>query len=98
MPQFDVYTSADGTLLLDCQSEALAHLDTRLAAPLLLVEKAPAPRLRLNPVFEINGELHVLVTQFAATVRSNQLRNKIASLDRSRFDIIGAFDMLLTGV
>jgi toxin CcdB len=98
MPQFDVFRTADGELLLDCQSEALGYLATRMTAPLLPIERAPERRVRLNPVFEIGGESYVMVTQFAAAVSSKDLRAKVTNLGTYRFDVIGAFDMLLTGV
>lgn len=98
MAQFDVYRSSDGGLLLDCQSEVLAHLATRLAVPLIAVADAPELRLRLNPVFEIEGERYAMITQFAAAVRVSELRRIVITLRDYRFDIIGAFDMALTGV
>jgi toxin CcdB len=98
MPQFDVFRTAQGELLLDCQSDALGNLATRLAAPLIPIDSAPQRRPRLNPVFTIDGQPYVMVTQFAAAVGTNDLHAKVANLAAFRFDIIGAFDMLLTGV
>ena len=98
MGQFDVYRSINGELLLDCQSEVLGYLATRLVVPLLPVANAPDPRPRLNPVFEIQGERYAMITQFAAAVRSSELRQKVITLRDYRLDIIGAFDMALTGV
>lgn len=98
MAQFDVYRGRQDELLLDCQSDALAYLGTRLVAPLIPIERAPERRPRLNPVFEIDGADYSMVTQHAAAVHASELRAKVTDLDRHRFDIIGAFDMLLTGV
>lgn len=98
MAQFDVFRSDNGNLLLDCQSDVLGYLATRLAVPLLPVADAPELRLRLNPVFEIEGERFAMITQFAAAVRISELRRKVMTLRDYRFDIIGAFDMALTGV
>ena len=39
-----------------------------------------------------------MVTQFAATLGRSELRTKLADLTAYRFDIIRAFDMMLTGV
>jgi toxin CcdB len=97
MPQFDVFR-AQGELLLDCQSDALGYLATRIVAPLIPIDRAPERRPRLNPVIEIDGQPHVMVTQFAATVHSNELRTRITNLAVHRLEIIGAFDMLLTGI
>ena len=98
MPQFDVYRTAQGELLLDCQSDALGHLTTRLATPLMPPNRAPERRPQMNPVFEINGQPYVMVTQFAAAVRIRELRDRFANLETHRLEIIGAIDMLLTGV
>ena len=98
MAQFDVFRTAHGELLLDCQSEAFANLKTRLAAPLIPIDDSPPRRARLNPVFEIDGHAYAMVTQFAAAVGTNALQAKVANLVEFRFDIVGAFDMLLTGV
>jgi len=39
-----------------------------------------------------------MVTQFAAALSRGALQTCIADLSAYRFDIIGAFDMMLTGV
>jgi toxin CcdB len=49
-------------------------------------------------VFEIEGERYAMITQFAAAVRVSELRKLVITLRDYRFDIIGAFDMALTGV
>lgn len=97
--QFDVYASrAGGVLLLDCQADLLAHLNTRLVAPLLPADRAPKPAGRLNPVFDIGDESHVMMTQYVAAIELHELGRKVASLaDRDR-EIMNALDILLTGV
>ena len=35
MAKFDVYRSIDGSMLLDCQSDLLRHLNKRFVAPLV---------------------------------------------------------------
>lgn len=98
MAQFDVYRGAQGELLVDCQSDALENLGTRIVAPLIPIAEAPERKARLNPVFDVDGERYAMVTQFATAVRTGELRQHAAHLGNYRFDIIGAFDMLLTGV
>lgn len=98
MPQFDVYKGRDGNeLLLDCQSDLLGHFDTRLVVP--LVPARTAQKLsRLHPVFEIEGQHHIMATQLASAVDARELGARIASLADRRHDILNAVDMLLTGV
>nr|WP_315382067.1 CcdB family protein [uncultured Sphingomonas sp.] len=97
MAQYDVHRTADGALLLNCQAEVLGHLSTRMVAPLVPLDRAPALRARLNPVFDVAGQRCAMVTQYAATVRAKDLGPAVASLEAYRLDIIAAFDMLLTG-
>ena len=98
MGQFDVFRDARGELLLDCQSETLGHLSTRIVAPLIPIDRAPERRARLNPVFDIEGQAYAMVTQFATALRVSELRTRVVSLNDRRLEIVGAFDMLLTGV
>jgi toxin CcdB len=95
MARFDVYEAAN-SYVLDCQADAFSHLDTRLVVPLVPASEAPRAG-RLNPVFSIAGERHVMATQLAAAIPARQLRQPLASLAHEHDAIIGAFDMLLTG-
>lgn len=98
MAQFDVYRGTQSELLVDCQSDALGNLGTRIVAPLIPIADAPEQKARLNPVFEIDGQRYAMATQFASAVRTGELRQHLTHLGNYRFDIVGAFDMLLTGV
>jgi toxin CcdB len=98
MAQFDVYRTPDGQLILDCQADSLGFLGSRLVVPLMRLEEAPPRRARLNPMFDIEGERYAMVTQFAAALSRGALQTYIANLNAYRFDIISAFDMMLTGV
>lgn len=98
MAQFDVYRIADGGFVVDCQAEPFADIPTRLCVPLIPQSEAHAPHPRLNPVFEIQGEPMVLLTQFASAIRVRELRSTGTSLERERYAIIDAIDLLLTGI
>lgn len=99
MAQFSVYRlQSDGELVVDCQSELLEHLNTRLVVPMILRERAPMPAQRLNPVFTIDGTEFVMVTQFASAVQRSDLGETVASLEERAFDVIGALDVLMSGV
>jgi toxin CcdB len=95
--QFDVYRSAgDGTLLVDCQSEMFDHFKTRFVIPLLPSRGKPALD-RLHPIFEVQGEPHLLATPLASAVGLGDMGTKVASLTNERHTILNAIDMLLTG-
>ena len=97
MSQFDVHHLAAG-LVIDCQSDLLAQLDSRFVAP--LVPRADAPKIaqRLNPVFEIYGQDYVMLTQAAAAVRRRELGEVMISLAQHAYEITNALDVLISGV
>jgi len=99
MAQFDVHRLANRRrLVLDCQTDLLDHIDSRFVVPLIPRENAPPPARRLNPVFEIEGAEHVMLTQSAAAIPRRELGEKVASLADRDHEIINALDFLLTGV
>ena len=52
----------------------------------------------LNPVFEIEGARHVLLTQAIATVPRRELLRGVAVLQESRDTVLDALDILPTGI
>lgn len=96
--KFDVYRRRDGAgYLLDCQADLLDSLNTRLVVPLLPPEDAPKPAARLNPVFEVEGRPHVMVTQFASAIMVRELGERVGSLESEQYVIGSALDMLVSG-
>ena len=99
LAQFDVHRlKGSDSLVVDCQSELLAHLNSRFVVPLMPRERAPAPAHRLNPIVAVLDRDYVMVTQFAAAGPQNELGDIVASLASGSFEIIGALDVLLSGV
>jgi toxin CcdB len=97
MAQFDIYRLPDGPLVVDCQADFLDYLQSRFVVP-LLPENLVDASARLNPRFDIGGELLHFFPQGAATVQTSELRTQIGSLANRRFEILNAIDFLLTGV
>jgi toxin CcdB len=98
MAKYDVFRRRSGTgYLLDCQADLLSRLNTRFVVPLLPVGEAPKPAARLNPVFELEGGSHVMMTQFAAAVPAAELGEKVTSLGDRDTVILNALDMLISG-
>ena len=98
MARFDVYRGTGGAdLLLDSQSDLLRDLNTRFVVPLQRPENAPQPARRLNPVFEIEGQGYVMVTQFAAAIPLHDCGPVVTSLAREYTAILNAVDMLISG-
>lgn len=98
MPRFDVYRGPQGEYWLDCQADLLSSLNTRLVAPMSDDPDATFVDARLNPVFDVEGRRVIMQTHLAAAVPTRLLRDHVVSLAEHDFQIIAAFDMLLTGI
>ncbi|PVB60391.1 CcdB family protein [Labrenzia sp. 011] len=84
-------------LVLDVQADILDTLNTRVVVPLLPKSDAPTPARFLNPVFTIDGEAYVMVTQFLAAVSAKQLSEPVGDLAECFPEITRALDTLLQG-
>lgn len=83
--------------MLDVQTDLLSDLNTRVVVPLLPKSTAPMPAARLNPVFLVDGEQVVMVTQFMAAVPAGILKSPLGNL-KDEFELITvAVDMLMQG-
>ncbi len=104
MPQFDVYLNPNPETrkalpyLLDVQADLLDALATRVVVPLVLAEEMRTPAKNLNPQFKIKGVSVVMSTAELAGVSIRSLGEKVASLKNRRDEIIGALDLLFTGI
>ena len=97
MAQFDVFRTEHGDMIVDCQAEAWSAYNTRFVAPLFpLDDKLPRVE-RLNPVFTIEGEKMVMMTEFAAAVPTRELRRTGISLADHDLTIKSALDILVQG-
>lgn len=79
MAQYDLFPDPAGTgYLLDVQSDLLAGLNVWAVVPFLPQERAPvaAQSPELNPDFEIDGEAHVMMTQYIAAVSRVLIRGQ----------------------
>ncbi len=104
MAQFDVYHNRSDLnrdmipYLLDVQSDLLAQLSTRLVIPMYRVACFGPPSRGLNPTIQIAGEMLVLSPPEMAGVAVKTLGAYVGSLEEYRVQIIGAIDMLITGI
>lgn len=98
MARYDYHPAPDGPgYLLDLQTDLLDGFTTRIVAPLIPLDRAPAPARILNPVFEIDGVRHALVTQFLSAVPASLLRGPAGSLGSRSEEITRAIDMVFHG-
>jgi len=99
MARYDIHAAPSGSgYVVDMQADLLDALNTRVVVPLLPEDAAPPPARYLNPVIEVDGTPHVLVTQYLAAVRRSVLGPVIGSVRSRRDDITRALDMLTHGV
>ncbi len=99
MAHLDVHPMPGGSegYVLDVQAELLSHLATHVVVPLLPEAAAPRPISELNPVLEVAGRRHVLVTQALASVPVRELGRAVATLAARRDEVTRALDTLLVG-
>jgi toxin CcdB len=101
MARLDVYRGPGRSgrfYVVDIQADLLADLATRVVVPLIPESSVRKVAAGLNPVFEIEGERHVMLTQAVATVPRRELRHAVMSLDKHHHTVLRAMDVLLTGV
>jgi toxin CcdB len=102
MAQFDVFRNPRAglfPLLLDVQHELLFELATRVVVPLMTLKRYRAkPITRLNPIANVRDTEYVLVFQEIAAVPRSVLKEPVESLAARRREIIGALDLLFTGI
>jgi toxin CcdB len=98
MARLDVHLNPGGPgYLLDCQSDMLSHLSTRLVVPLLPPNLAPDLGQRLTPKVRVEGQEMIMMTNFTASVPRSTLGRIVGSLAQEHSVVMDAFDMLLTG-
>lgn len=98
MARFSVFKNVNNRgYLLDVQSDILSGLNTRAVVPLVHIDDAPKSATYLNPIFEINDEQLVMLTQFIAAIPETELTERVAELNEFHSEILAALDMLFTG-
>ena len=97
MARLDLYRAEGAGYLLDVQTDLLDGLNTRVVVPVLPAGRAPKPAQLLNPVVTIDGEDHVLVTQFLAAVPLSLLKRPAGTLSSRADEITRSLDMVFQG-
>jgi toxin CcdB len=101
MARLDVYRGpgrSSRIYVVDVQADLLADLTTRVVVPLIPEAAVRKVAANLNPIFAIEGQPHVMVTQAVATVPRRELRQVVTSLNEHHDTVLRALDVLLTGV
>jgi len=105
MSQFTLYENENKSskkaypYFVDVQNDLLDELNSRIVIPLSLhkmLNKTNAKKL--CPVFEIKKKSFVLLTHQMTSVPRSILKKKVTSLEKFRYEILGAIDLLITGI
>jgi toxin CcdB len=105
MPQFDVYKNRNEAtrtrfpLLLDVQSDLLEPLGTRVVVPLSPAAPAQSRAMgKLTPTLALAGKQYIMFTPQLASISARELGAVFDSAASERSAIIGALDLLITGI
>ena len=85
--------------VIELQVDLLDDLPTRVVAPLVPVAIFRGAIPHLNPILEVDGIPHVLLTQqLAAIPRRALAAPPVSNAENARYEIIAAVDFLVTGI
>ncbi|WP_294197084.1 CcdB family protein [uncultured Sphingomonas sp.] len=97
MAQFGIYRVDGHGLVVDCQSDLLSDLQSRIVAPLRAEAEDSVSLSRLNPRIEVDGIAYRVATQFLRSVDRRVLGEHIGSANAIEWEIKTAVDMLISG-
>jgi CcdB protein len=101
--QFDVYPNPakmgreDRPYVVDVQSSRFRDIVTRAVVP-LIVRPDVLETPRLTPMFVVNGQQLYFQPLEIAILPIRLLRRPVANLESERYRIIGALDLVFTGI
>lgn len=96
MAQFDVYRVRGGGLVVDCQSDLLSSLPTRLVVPLRPTAQG-AGIGRLTPTLSVEGTNYLFAAPIARAIAVRDIEATVTSLKAEEYTIKAALDMLVSG-
>lgn len=98
MAQYDVHSFEGAGFVIDCQSDLLDHLSTRVIVPLVDPAVVPTALARLHPQFEIADRRLLMATHLIGAVPTAALGPSVGSLASDYLAITSAVDFLVTGI
>ncbi len=105
MPQFSIYknnersTNKTYPYFIDVQNDLLSDLNSRLVIPLTTLEKVNNTDVeRLCPLIPIDKGEYVLLTHQMTSVPASILKTEVTTAEKYRYEILGAIDMLISGI
>jgi len=105
MSQYSLYKNENKNskktypLFVDVQSDLLDSLNSRVVIPLSLNRETNNTNAKkLCPIFDIEGKNYILLTHQMTSVPCSILKKNSGSLANYRYEILGAIDLLVTGI
>ena len=105
MSQFVLYENENKSskkvypYFVDVQNNLLGELNTRVVIPLSPYESLNKTNAKkLCPIIKVKKVPCVLLTQQMTSVPRSVLKKKVTSLEKFRYEILGAIDLLITGI
>ena len=101
--QLDVFANPDPEFsethpyFIVLQHDALAHLTTRVVAPLITPKAIPFFE-RVMPEVNVGGARYVVDVTNIGVIPARLLQDRVANLEGRRYDIVRAIDLVFTGV
>ena len=105
MSQFSLYKNNDRSsnkiypYLIDVQNDLLSDLNSRLVIPLTPHKNRNKMDVeRLCPVIPVDKGTYVLLTHQMTSVPTSILKTEVRTVEEFRYEILGAIDMLISGI
>lgn len=105
MEQFALYKNENKNskkaypYFVDVQSDLLSDLNSRIVIPLSAQKTLSNLNVkRLCPIIKIDEGAYILLTHQMTSVPCSALKKEVTTLEHYRYDILGAIDLLLTGI
>ena len=105
MEQFTLYQNENKNskkaypYFVDVQSDLLSDLNSRIVIPLSAQETLNKLNAKkLCPIIKVGEDTFILLTHQMTSVPRAALKKEVTSLEHYRYEILGAIDLLLTGI
>ena len=105
MEQFTLYKNENKNskkaypYFVDVQCDLLSDLNSRIVIPLSAQKTlSNLNAKKLCPIIKIDEDAYVLLTHQMTSIPCSALNKEVTTLEHYRYDILGAIDILLTGI
>ena len=100
MAQFVVYTLPDihDMIFVDLQSGTVDEFNTRLVAPLVILEAGIKPFRKVNRELVFDTKTYLFMPQLMSAVRTRDLGEALGNIGDQLDRIVSALDVLFVGI